>query len=175
MESKFRILGHGAHPILIVFPLGLLATAAIFDIIYLIRGNPQWTVLSFWLIAAGVIGGLVAAVPGLVDWYYIPSETRAKSVGLIHGIGNVVVVGLFGASWLLRRKVGGPGVFDQAGAPTSAALVLSFAGVLLALFTGWLGGELVERLGIAIHPGAHPNAPNSLSGRPATENSESAI
>ena len=123
MESKFRILGHGAHPILIVFPLGLLSTAVIFDLIYLIAGNPQWTVVSYWLIAAGAIGGLVAAVPGLIDWVAIPSETRAKSVGLIHGVGNVVVVGLFGASWFLRRGSVG-GAFDLITSPPTIALVL---------------------------------------------------
>src|SRR5215210_9084063 len=107
MESKFKVLGHGAHPILIVFPLGLLSTAVIFDVIYLATGSEGWTTISFWLIAGGVIGGLVAAVPGLIDWWtVIPSNTRAKSVGLIHGIGNVIVVVLFLVSCLLRRDTG---------------------------------------------------------------------
>jgi uncharacterized membrane protein len=167
MESKVRILGHGAHPILIVFPLGLLATAVVFDIVYLATGTEQWTNLSFWLMAAGIVGGLVAAVPGWIDWFAIPSDTRAKSVGLLHGVGNVVVVVLFLVSWLIRRDAE-PG-FAMAGRPDTVALVCSFAGVALALGTGWLGGELVERLGMAVHPGAHLNAPSSLSGRPAAE------
>jgi uncharacterized membrane protein len=174
MESKARILGHGAHPLLIVFPLGLLSTAVIFDIVYLVTGSQGATILAFWLIAAGVIGGLVAAIPGLIDWVtIIPANTRAKSVGLIHGVGNVIVVLLFAVSWWLRRDAE-PG-FNMAGRPDTLALLCSFAGFVLALGTGWLGGELIERLGIAVHPGAHPNAPNSLSGRPATENSDSAI
>jgi uncharacterized membrane protein len=174
MESKARILGHGAHPLLIVFPLGLLSTAVIFDIVYLVTGSEGWTTISFWLIAGGVIGGLVAAVPGLIDWLaVIPSGTRAKSVGLIHGVGNVIVVVLFAISWLLRRD-GGTGV-EMAGPPNSLALGLSFVAFVLALGTGWLGGELIERLGIAVHPGAHADAPNSLSGRPATGKSDSTI
>jgi uncharacterized membrane protein len=174
MESKARILGHGAHPLLIVFPLGLLSTAVIFDIVYLVTGSQGATILAFWLIAAGVIGGLVAAIPGLIDWVtIIPANTRAKSVGLIHGVGNVIVVLLFAVSWWLRRDAE-PG-FNMAGRPDTLALLCSFAGFVLALGTGWLGGELIERLGIAVHPGAHPNAPNSLSGRPATENSDGAI
>ena len=95
MESRTKLFGHATHPILIVFPLGLLATAVIFDVIYLVTGAAQWTTISFWLIAAGVIGGLVAAVPGAIDWLAITSDTRAKSVGLLHGVGNVVVVVLF--------------------------------------------------------------------------------
>jgi uncharacterized membrane protein len=170
MESRFKVLGHGAHPILIVFPLGLLATAVIFDVIYLVTGNSQWSVVAFWLIAGGIIGGLVAAVPGAVDWLAIPSNTRAKSVGLVHGVGNVGVVVLFLVSWLLRRDT--EDGFEMAGAPGVLALVCSFAGAGLALLTGWLGGELVERLGVAVHSGAHLDAPNSLSGRPAVEDAK---
>jgi uncharacterized membrane protein len=169
MESKFKVLGHAAHPILIVFPLGLLATAVIFDIVFLITDTPGWTTISFWLIAAGIIGGLIAAVPGLVDWGAIPSETRAKSVGLMHGLGNIVVVILFAVSWLLRRD-NGAGI-DMAGVPSTLALVCSFAGAIIALFTGWLGGELIERLGMGVHAGANLNAPSSLSGKPATDES----
>jgi uncharacterized membrane protein len=107
-----------------------------------------------------VIGGLVAAVFGLIDWLGIPSGTRAKAIGLWHGGGNVVVVVLFIASWFLRR--------GHAAAPTTA-VVLSAVAVCIALVTGWLGGELVDRLGVGVDDGAHLNAPNSMSGRPASE------
>ena len=92
MESKAKLLGHPIHPMLVVFPLGLLATAVIFDAIALARENGAWSGMAFYLIAAGVIGGLVAAVFGLIDWLAIPSGTRAKVIGLWHGVGNVVVV-----------------------------------------------------------------------------------
>src|SRR5689334_5662368 len=104
MESKAKIFGHAIHPILIVYPLGLLSTAVIFDIIYLATGNPTWTTVSFWMIAAGIIGGLLAAVFGLIDYLAIPSGTRASRIGLLHGLTNVFVVILFIASWLLRRN-----------------------------------------------------------------------
>ncbi|HEV2880826.1 MAG TPA: DUF2231 domain-containing protein [Pyrinomonadaceae bacterium] len=162
MESKFKILGHGAHPILIVFPLGLLATAAIFDIIYLLTNNQQIANAAYWMIAAGVVGGIVAAVPGFVDWWAIPQGTRAKRVGLIHGLGNDAVLVIFGLSWWLRRDTTNH-------APETVAFILSMLGVGLSLFTGWLGGELVERLGMAVHDGAHLDAPNTLSGRPARD------
>lgn len=174
MESKARILGHGMHPLLITFPLGLLSTAVILDIFYLITGSEGATILSFWMIALGIIFGLVAAIPGLIDWLAIvPANTRAKSVGLLHGLGNVVVLILFAVSWYLRRDAQ-PG-FNMAGRPDTLALILSFAGFVLALATGWLGGELIERLGIAVHDGAHPSAPSSLSGRPATDSSDSVL
>jgi uncharacterized membrane protein len=160
MKATARLFGHPIHQMLIVFPLGLLATAVIFDVIRMSTDNPRWGDISFWLIAAGIIGGLAAAVFGLIDWVGIPGGTRAKRIGLLHGVGNVVVVLLFAGSWLLRR--------DAPTTPETTALVLSFAGAALALVTGWLGGELVDRLGVGVDEGAHLNAPSSLSGLPAT-------
>jgi uncharacterized membrane protein len=161
MESKAKLLGHPIHPMLIVFPLGLLATAVAFDIVGLAQNDALWFHISFWMIAAGIIGGLLAAVFGLVDWFAIPGNTRAKRIGLYHGGLNVVVVLLFIASWFLRR--------GNEGIPAASALVLSFTAVALALVAGWLGGELVDRLGVGVDSGANLNAPNSLSGRPASD------
>jgi uncharacterized membrane protein len=148
-------MGHSIHPVLIVFPLGLLSTAVIFDILYLITGNTDFNIASGYSIAAGVIGGLVAAAFGLVDWTAIPAGTRAKSVGLVHGLANVVVVLLFAVSWLLRAN-------ETAWHPNAGALLLGFAGLVVASVGGWLGGELVERHGIGVHEDASPDAPSSL-------------
>ena len=155
MESKAKIFGHAIHPIMIVYPLGLLSAAVIFDVIYLFTANPTWTTVSFWMIAAGVVGGLLAAVFGLIDYLNIPSGTRAKRIGLIHGLVNLGVMILFIGSWLLRR--------DSPEVPPTIALALSFIGVGAAFLGGWLGGELVERLGVGVTPGANLNAPNSLT------------
>jgi uncharacterized membrane protein len=120
MESRAKLFGHPIHQMLIVFPLGLLATSVIFDIIYLTSGNGYWAGISYWLIAAGLIGGLLAAVFGLIDWLAIPAKTRAKSIGAIHGLGNLLVVGLFAGSWLLRT--------DNPNNPQMLAIAISFAG-----------------------------------------------
>ncbi len=162
MESRAKLFGHAIHPILIVFPLGLLATGVIFDVIYLIWGNPTFATVAYWMIAAGIVGGLLAALPGWIDWFAIPSGTRAKSVGLTHGLGNVLVLLLFIGSWWLRR--------DAPERPELLEHILAFAGAGLAVLTGWLGGELVERLGVGVDNGAHLDAPSSLSGKPASEN-----
>ena len=157
-----KLAGHAVHPILVVFPLGLLSTAVVFDLVGLGSGDGSWHAMAFWMIAAGIIGGVLAAVTGFLDYRGIPRNTRARSVGLWHGTGNAVVLALFAASWLLRRP-------DPAN-PATLALALSFAGVAVALVAGWLGGELVQRLGMGVDEGAHPNAPSSLSGRPAGSN-----
>jgi len=157
MESRAKLLGHPIHQMLIVFPLGLLAMAVIFDVLALVRAQGSWSEIGYWMIAAGVITGLLAAPFGFIDWLAIPAGTRAKRIGAVHGIGNVVVVLLFAASWLLRGRT--------PSSPATLALALSFAGGGLALFTGWLGGELVDRLSVGVDDGAHVDAPSSLSRR----------
>ena len=159
MASGAKLFGHPIHQMLIVFPLGLLAMAVIFDVIRLAGGSPALGTAAFYMIGAGVICGLVAALFGLIDWLAIPSKTRAKSVGAWHAIGNVVVVLLFATSWWLRT--------GNRENPPTFAFIIALVGVGLALVTGWLGGELVDRLGIGVDEGANPNAPSSLSGRPA--------
>jgi uncharacterized membrane protein len=157
MESKVKLFGHAVHPMLIVFPLGLFATALLFDLIRLFTGKGEWGEAAFYDIAVGIVGGLLAAVAGLIDWLAIPSGTRAKAVGMWHGLGNFVIVLLFIISWLLR--------LPDPGAPPAAAFILALVAVLSALVTAWLGGELVERLRVGVDEGAGLNAPNSLTGK----------
>src|SRR5258708_25245881 len=99
MESKVKSMGHAMHPMLVEFPLGLLITSVIFDIVHLITGNGYWSEIAFWMIVAGLIGGLLAAAVGAIDWFAIPSGTRAKSVGLWHGGGESVYPPLFLHKW----------------------------------------------------------------------------
>ena len=74
MESRLKLLGHPVHPMLIVFPLGLLATAVVFDILYVVTGNRDLATFSFWAIVAGLVGGLLAALFGLLLWQTTRSE-----------------------------------------------------------------------------------------------------
>ena len=161
MNSRVKLLGHPLHPMLIVYPLGLLSTAVIFDILFKFINNTAFPVASYWMITAGLIGGLLAAVIGFMEWLSVPNDSRAKSIGLYHGLGNLVIVLLFAGSWWLRTNA-------QDHMPSTAAFVLSLLGFLLALVTGWLGGELVYRLGIGVDHGANVNAPNSLAERDAS-------
>lgn len=154
MESRVKFMGHPVHQQLVIFPLGLLATAVIFDVVYLASRMPEMAIVAYWLIAAGLIGAVVAAPFGALDWMKIPRGTRAKRIGALHGVGNLIVSLLFLASWLLRPA-------PPAG-PEIVAMLFSFAGAALAVVTGWLGGELVDRLGVGVHEGAHLDAPSSL-------------
>ncbi len=160
MESKIKLVGHPIHPMLIVFPLGLLSIAVLFDVARMLTGNEVFATVAFWNIAAGLVGGFADAIFGFLDWLNIPAGTRARQIGLLHGGGNVVVVTLFALSWLLR--LGEPNYV-----PGALAFALGIVAVLLALVTAWLGGELVGRLGVGVDEGANLNASSSLSGEPA--------
>jgi uncharacterized membrane protein len=161
MRSKARFLGHPIHQMLVVVPLGLFISAAVFDGLYYWGGNTTFATISYYNIAGGILGGLLAAVFGLLDWLAIPARTRAKRIGLFHGSVNVTMVMLFAAAWIARSAL--PDL-----APTTLVLGIELTAIGLALLGGWLGGELVDRLGVGVDEGANLNAPNSLSGRPAS-------
>jgi uncharacterized membrane protein len=157
MEARAKLLGHPIHQMLIPLPLGLLAGAFLFDLLAIFTKSEGPMVAAWYMIAAGVVFGLIAAIFGLIDYLAIPPGTRAKRVGATHGIGNVIVVVLFAVSWFLR--------WEDPGSPGALAIALAGAGFLLAGVTGWLGGELVNRLSIGVDDGAHPDAPSSLKGK----------
>jgi uncharacterized membrane protein len=155
MRSRARFAGHAVHPMLIVLPLGLFVTAVVFDALFLITGSGNFAVSGAYTTAAGVVGGLLAGLFGWVDWFAVPARTRAKRIGLVHGVGNVVVLALFAVSWLLRLD-------QDTWEPGTASFVLAVAGLVLAGVAGWLGGELVERLGVGVDDDAGLDANSSL-------------
>jgi uncharacterized membrane protein len=156
MESRFKILGHPVHPMLIVFPLGLLSTSVLADLLHAVTGKRDLARFSLWALIFGLVGGMAAAVFGIIDWMGIPSGTRAKRIGGVHGAGNGVVTTLFGLSLLSRLG-------NRERRPGVASLVFGTLGAGLAVFTAWLGGELVYRLRVGVDPGAHLDATNSLA------------
>jgi len=138
-----------------VFPLGLLATSLVWDLVFLASDNLMWGAIAYWTIVAGVIGGLAAGVPGLIDWRAIPDGTRAKRVGAVHGILNVAILVLFVVSLVLRHGQGYT-------APSLVSMLPGWIAIVAALPSAWLGGELVERLGVGVADFQNLNAPSSL-------------
>ena len=129
--------------------------AVIFDLFTFATKHSRWTEIAFYMIGAGIVTGLLAAVFGLVDWFSIPKNTRAKRIGAVHGVGNVIVVLLFAGSFYFRWP-------DPANV-FIGGYACSFLGFCIALFTGWLGGELVDRLGVGVANDANLDAPSSLT------------
>jgi len=133
-----RIFGQRLHLILVVFPLGLLATSFLFDLAWLATDRATLAIAASRIMLAGIVGSAVAIVQGGFEWVAIPRRTRASHTGALHGVGTVVVTLLFAASWLLRR--------DAPAQPAALAIALSASGVVLTLLTGWLGSEVADRL-----------------------------
>jgi uncharacterized membrane protein len=161
MKARVLVAGHALHAQLIVFPLGLLGISPIWDVASLSTGRPMWAAVAYWTIVAGVISALVAAVPGFLDYLKIPANTRARRVGTNHMVLNLIIVALFALSIYLRAA--GDRSYTAAG---WEAMLPGWIAVGLAVISGWLGGELVEALGIGVHEGANPDAPSSLRSGP---------
>jgi uncharacterized membrane protein len=159
MRTRARLLGHSMHPYLVTLPIGTWVASVVFDIVHLATGNVIWAFIAFWNIALGVLGALIAAVPGLIDWLTLPSGTRAKQVGAVHALSMVTAVGLFVLSWGLR-------VHEGAAARGVGPFVVSLCALAVVFIGGWLGGELVERHGVGVHEDASLDAPSSLGKAP---------
>jgi len=131
---------------LVVFPLGLLLTAVVFDALTLLTDAPIWGTLAFYNIAAGIVGGLLAAVPGLIDYFSLSG--RARRLATYHMLVNVATLLLFAVSFLLRTQWG-----TQFVPPTSSLPeALTIAGALLLGIGGWLGGHLVYVHRVGVEP-----------------------
>lgn len=162
MEAKAKLLGHPIHQMVIVLPLGLLIAAWIADVAFYFSGLTILAEVAFWNTIGGIATGLFAAIFGFIDWIAIPNNTRAKSVGVWHASFNVLVLLLFAASLVIRNSISGH-------LPNTLSFSCATAGLILGAVSGWLGGELVNRLGIGVSSNANVDAPSSLSSRPASE------
>ncbi len=148
MASPASIGGHPIHPMLIPFPLALWFFSFIADLIYLWRGNPVWRDwIAFYALLAGIIGAVAAAVFGIIDWLSI-KDREVKRVADWHARLNVIALLIFAASFYLRTTGGSRMVNGSYTIP----LVLSVVGVILITISGYLGGELVFRYGVAVNP-----------------------
>jgi len=148
MASPASIGGHPIHPMIIPFPIALWIFSLIADVIYLWRGNPVWRDwIAFYALLAGIIGAALAAVFGIIDWLSI-KDREVKKVADWHARLNVIALLIFAASFYLRTAGG----LRMLGGSYTVPLLLSVLGVILILISGYLGGELVFRYGVAVNP-----------------------
>jgi uncharacterized membrane protein len=146
MASPASIGGHPVHPMLIPFPIALWVFSLVADVVYLWRGNPVWRDwVAFYALLGGIIGGVLAAVPGFIDWLSLKDREVVK-VANWHARLNVIALLMFVASFYLRTT-GGAGLV---GGSYTIPFALSVVGVVLITISGWLGGELVFKHGVAV-------------------------
>jgi uncharacterized membrane protein len=153
MASPASIGGHPVHPMIIPFPIGLWVFSLFADFIYLWRGNPVWRdYISFYTLLAGIIGATVAAIPGFIDWLSL-KDPKVVKVANWHARLNVIALLIFAASFYLRTTSGAGLVSGSYTIPVA----LSVLGVILISISGYLGGELVFKHGVAVD--AQPSNP----------------
>ncbi len=143
MKSKATLGGHPVHPMLIPFPLALWTTSFVVDILFYFFRHPTLLVIAKFMLAAGCIGALAAAVAGFIDWLSI-RDGEVKKVANWHARLNVAALVVFAISFFLR--VGR--YSDLVGRRLTIPFLLSLVGVILISISGWLGGELVFRYGV---------------------------
>lgn len=148
MASKASIGGHPIHPMLIPFPLALWVTSFLTDVLYLLFvRNGSLLLISKYMLAAGILGGLLAALPGIVDWLAI-KDSEVKKVADWHARLNVIALVIFAASFYLRTSYGR----SWMGGSLTLPFLLSFVGVILIGVSGWLGGDLAYKYGVGVKP-----------------------
>jgi uncharacterized membrane protein len=140
MSSPASIRKHPVHPMLVGFPIGLWVFALVCDVVHAVSGNGVWQTVATYCVAGGIVGAILAAVPGLVDYFSI-DEAEMKRVANLHLAINLVAVVIFGINLWLRFRLP---------ADSDLPLGLSVVGVLAIGFGGWLGGEMVYVKGMAV-------------------------
>ena len=141
MKTPANLGGHPIHPMLIPFPFALWTFSLIADAIYYFGGyNYVWNTVAFYTLAAGIVGGLLAAVPGIIDYFSI-KDKKVSNIAAWHARANVLALLLFAGSFYLRTDSGSRVVEGSLTIP----MLLSLLGVILIFVSGWLGGEMVYR------------------------------
>lgn len=142
VPSTVAIAGHPFHPLLVTFPIAFLTAALPTDLAYWFTEDAFWAKVSVWLIGAGIVTGLIAAVTGLLDFLRI-ERVRQHSAGWLHMSGNVVALLLSSVNLAVRLA-------DPAAAVLPIGLILSAIVAALLGVTGWYGAELIYRHKVAV-------------------------
>jgi uncharacterized membrane protein len=143
-RSTASIAGHPLHPMLVPFPIVCFVGALITDIAYAETANIQWANFSAWLLTAGIIMAVFAAIAGVID-FFGDRRIRSFAAAWVHGIGNATAVILAILNAFVHSR-------DAYTSVVPIGLVLSVLTVLIFLVTGWLGGELVFRHRVGVLP-----------------------
>lgn len=134
-KSTAQIAGHPIHPMLIVFPVAFFVGAFVSDLAFWKTSNVFWSTASLWLLGVGLIMAALAALMGLID-FFGDSQIRNLSAAWHHALGNIAAVLIETYNWYMRY---------EGGAVVPIGVALSGAVVLILLYTGWQGWEMVYR------------------------------
>jgi uncharacterized membrane protein len=140
-RSTARIAGHPIHPMLIPFPIVCFIGALVTDIVFLNNQDAGWATASRYLLGIGIIMAALAAVAGLTD-FMGDDRIRRASDALKHMLANVTAVVLEIVNFFVR--------LNNDSAISGIGIILSAVVVLILIYSGWKGGDLVFRHGIGV-------------------------
>ena len=141
-RSTAKIADHPIHPMLIPFPIVCFVGTLVTDVVYSRNLDPGWATASHWLLGVGLVMAALAAAAGLTD-YLGDQRLRALGDALKHMIANVIAVVLEAVNLVLR--------LNNDDFIASTGVWISAAVVLILLYSGWKGGDLVYRHGVGVH------------------------
>ncbi len=138
---QLTLAGHPVHPQLIVMPAGLLPFSLLLDVLHVVTGRQSYADGAYYTMMGGWAGGLAAGAAGVADYATIPSGSKAKQVGVVHGVMNVGLLALTGLNLLMRRRRRAPGPLP---------VMLSVVGTVGLVVSAWYGGHLVYHYGMRV-------------------------
>jgi uncharacterized membrane protein len=131
---------------LVPIPIGLWLFSLVCDLAYRFGGGgAEWQTVAFYTMVGGVVGALLAAIPGLIDMLSLPAAP--KKTAITHMAINLTIVGLYVIN-----------IFVRLGNPDNLQLAmwLSIIAVALLAVSGWLGGKMVYEQRVAVDTGEEP-------------------
>lgn len=138
---QVTLMGHPLHPQLIVMPAALLPFSLLLDAMHATTRDQSYADAAYYTMMGGFVGGIAAGAAGAADYGTIPSDSKARDVGRIHGLMNVGLLALTGLNLLMRRKR------RSAGALPMMMSLVTTAGLVVS---AWYGGHLVYHHGMRV-------------------------
>ncbi|MGE5524009.1 MAG: DUF2231 domain-containing protein [Rhodospirillaceae bacterium] len=141
MRTPASIAQHPIHPMLVPIPIGLWLFSFVCDLMFVFgHGVSLWYTLAFYTMIGGLIGAVLAAIPGFIDMLSL-SGAR-KRIALTHMSINLAVVVLY--AFNIGLRINGPEY-------ETATVILSAVAVVLLVVSGWLGGHMVYVYRVAVN------------------------
>jgi uncharacterized membrane protein len=139
MSSRVSIAGHPIHPMLVTLPIGLWVFSLVADIVFLSTGDDRWETTAYFTLGGGIVGAVLAAVPGLLDFLGL-HDPRERRVATMHLSLNLAIVAIQAVNFWLRSEAGPGG--------DGLPLLISVVAVAALVVSAWLGGQLVHVFGV---------------------------
>lgn len=139
MTTRVTVAGHPLHPMLVTLPIGLWVFSLVCDFVFASTGDVPWQTTAYYTLGGGIVGALLAAVPGLLDLLGL-HERRERRTGTLHMVLNLAIVAAQAVNFWLRS--------DPDYATSRLPVWISVIAVAVLVVSGWLGGQLVHVFGV---------------------------